>query len=119
MPITFDAPDMLPVLSDDAEVALYRAVQEALSNVARHAAGARVRVTLTTTLARVRLMIEDAGPGFAGEAVLSRAAEGGHLGIAGMRERIAALGGHMEVHSAEGEGVRLEIDIPVSEASAG
>ena len=119
MPITFDAPDMLPVLSDDAEVALYRAVQEALSNVARHAAGARVRVTLTTTLARVRLVIEDAGPGFAGEAVLSRAAEGGHLGIAGMRERIAALGGHMEVQSAEGAGVRLEIVIPVGEESSG
>lgn len=117
--ITFDAPDMLPVLSDDAELALYRAVQEALTNVARHAAGTRVRVKLTTTLARVRLVIEDAGPGFAGEAVLRRAAESGHLGIAGMRERIAALGGRMEVQSSEGAGVRLEIEIPVGEDALG
>ena len=115
--ITFEGPDTLPVLSDDAEVALFRAVQEALSNVARHAAGAPVRVTLTNARGRLRLVIEDAGPGFAGEAVLSRAAAGGHLGIAGMRERITALGGRVEVQSAEGAGVRLEIDLPVGEDS--
>lgn len=115
--ITFEGPDTLPVLSDDAEVAVFRAVQEALSNVARHAAGAPVRVTLTNSRGRLWLVIEDAGPGFAGEAVLSRAAAGGHLGIAGMRERITALGGRVEVQSAEGAGVRLEIDLPVGEDS--
>ena len=117
LPISFEAPDALPVLSDDAEVALFRAVQEALSNVARHAAGASVRVTLLNPQARVRLVIEDAGPGFAGDAVLTRAAEGGHLGIAGMRERITALGGRLEVRSSEGAGVRLEIELPIGEDS--
>ncbi len=117
LPISFEAPDALPVLSDDAEVALFRAVQEALSNVARHAAGASVRVTLLNPQARVRLVIEDAGPGFAGDAVLTRAAEGGHLGIAGMRERITALGGRLEVRSSKGAGVRLEIELPIGEDS--
>ena len=114
---TFHGPELLPVLTDDADVALYRAVQEALSNVARHAAGSPVRVTLTATAAHVRLVIEDAGPGFDGETVLSRAAAGGHLGIAGMRERIAALGGQIDVHSAKGAGVLLRIEIPVGEGS--
>lgn len=117
LPVTFDAPDALPVLSDVAEVALFRAVQEALSNVARHATGASVHVTVATTRDRVRLVIEDAGPGFAGEAVLRRAAERGHLGIVGMRERITALGGRLEVSSSEGAGVRLEIDLPIGEDS--
>ena len=117
LPITFEGATSLPVLSDDAEVALYRAVQEALSNVARHAAGARVHVTLTHADGLVRLVISDAGPGFAGEAVLARAAASGHLGIAGMRERIAALGGRVEVRSSEGAGVRLEIDLPAGEDS--
>ena len=115
--ITFEGKDTLPVLSDEAEVALYRAVQEALSNVARHAAGASVCVMLTNSGGRVRLVIEDAGPGFAGESVLSRAAAGGHMGIVGMRERITALGGRVDVRSSEGAGVRLEIDLPVGEDS--
>lgn len=117
LPITFDEPDALPVLSDEAEVALFRAVQEALSNVARHAAGARVHVTVANPRGRVRLVIEDAGPGFAGEAVLHRAAARGHLGIVGMRERITALGGRLEVRSSEGAGVRLEIELPTGEDS--
>lgn len=117
LPITFDEPDALPVLSDEAEVALFRAVQEALSNVARHAAGASVHVTLSTPRERVRLVIEDAGPGFAGDAVLRRAAARGHLGIVGMRERITALGGRLEVRSSEDAGVRLEIELPISEDS--
>jgi len=117
LPITFDEPDALPVLSDEAEVALFRAVQEALSNVARHAAGASVHVTLSTPRGRVRLVIEDAGPGFAGDAVLRLAAARGHLGIVGMRERIAALGGRLEVQSSEDAGVRLEIELPISEDS--
>jgi len=117
LPITFDEPDALPVLSDEAEVALFRAVQEALSNVARHAAGASVHVTLSTSRGRVRLVIEDAGPGFAGDAVLRRAAARGHLGIVGMRERITALGGRLEVRSSEDAGVRLEIELPISEDS--
>ena len=115
--ITFEGKDTLPVLSDEAEVALYRAVQEALSNVARHAAGASVCVMLTHSGGCVRLVIEDAGPGFAGESVLSRAAAGGHMGIVGMRERITALGGRVDVRSSEGAGVRLEIDLPVGEDS--
>ena len=115
--VSFEGPDALPVLSDEAEVALFRAVQEALSNVSRHAEGAKVHVTLETPAGRVRLRIADEGPGFAGEAVLNRAAASGHLGIAGMRERISALGGRVEVRSTAGTGVQIEIDIASGEDS--
>ena len=115
VPIAFEGPDSLPVLSDEAEVALFRAVQESLSNVARHAQGATVHVTLANQGGRVRLSIVDQGPGFGGEPVLTEAAATGHLGIAGMRERISALGGRVEVRSAPGAGVRIEIDVPAGE----
>ena len=116
--IFFSGPDTLPPLSEDAELALFRAVQEALSNVARHAPGASARVSVSTTSGRVRLTIEDEGPGFAGENILSVAAAAGHLGIAGMRERITALGGHVDVKSSVGAGVRIDIDVAASEDSA-
>jgi signal transduction histidine kinase len=117
-PVTFTAPDAIPVLSDEAEVAVFRAVQEALSNVARHADRATVRVELTTPPGALRLVIADDGPGFDGTAVLDRAANDGHLGIAGMRERIAALGGRVDVQSAAGTGVRIEIALATREDTA-
>lgn len=116
--IAFNGPDALPVLSDEAELALFRAVQEALSNVARHAGGAAARVALSSADGHVHLVIEDAGPGFASEDVPMRAAASGHLGIAGMRERIAALGGRVDVRSSAGAGVRIEIDVASGEDSA-
>jgi signal transduction histidine kinase len=117
-PVTFTAPESIPVLSDEAEVAVFRAVQEALSNVARHAERAPVRVEVTTPPGHLRLVIADEGPGFDGSAVLDRAANDGHLGIAGMRERIAALGGRVDVRSAAGSGVRIEITLATREDSA-
>ena len=63
---TFTAPESIPVLSDEAEVAVFRAVQEALSNVARHAERAPVRVEVTTPPGHLQLVIADEGPGFDG-----------------------------------------------------
>lgn len=111
-----DAPETLPVLSDEAEVALFRALQEALSNVARHAPDAPVRATITVGERLVRLRIEDHGPGFAGEQALADFEQAGRLGFVGMRERIAALGGHTQVFAAPGAGVRIDIDIPMHDA---
>ena len=84
----------------------------------RHAERAPVRVEVTTPPGHLRLVIADEGPGFDGSAVLDRAANDGHLGIAGMRERIAALGGRVDVRSAAGSGVRIEITLATREDSA-
>jgi signal transduction histidine kinase len=113
--VTLDAPESLPVLSDEAEVALFRALQEALSNVARHAENAPAHVEIKGSVSEVMLRVSDHGPGFAGEGALARLESDGHLGLAGMRERITALGGAVLVRSSPGEGVVIVIRIPVSE----
>ncbi len=114
-PTTFDAPDALPVVSDDAEVALFRALQEGLANVGRHASHAPVRVVADARHDGVRLTISDGGPGFDATPGLERFETAGHLGLAGMRERIAAVGGDVRVKSAPNAGVTLEIEVPQAE----
>jgi len=116
-PTVFEAPDELPVVSDDAEVALFRALQEGLSNVGRHANGASVRVVADTDARRVRLTISDGGPGFDAARDLERFEAAGHLGLAGMRERIAGVGGDLRLQSAPNAGVILEIEVPRAEDS--
>ncbi len=112
---TFEAPESLPVVSDDAEVALFRALQEGLSNVGRHASTAPVRVVATANDGRVRLTISDRGPGFDAAHDLERLEAAGHLGLAGMRERIAGVGGDVRVVSSPNAGVTIEIDVPLAE----
>ena len=116
--VTLDAPDALPVLADEAEVALFRALQEALSNVARHAGNAPANVEIRVTNGALTMRVADRGPGFDGEGSLARLEAEGHLGLAGMRERISALGGDVTVKSSPGDGVVIGIRIPVSEGSA-
>jgi signal transduction histidine kinase len=113
--VTLDAPDALPVLSDEAEVALFRALQESLSNVSRHAGGAPAHVEIRSAGGQVVLRVADRGPGFGGERSLARLEAEGHLGLAGMRERITALGGEVLVKSSPGAGAVIELRIPVSE----
>ena len=103
--VTLDAPGALPVLSDEAEVALFRALQEALSNVARHAGNAPAHVEIRVTGGDVVMRVADGGPRFAGEEAPARLGAEGHLGLAGMRERIIALGGEVAVKSSLGDGV--------------
>src|SRR5262249_55843539 len=97
------------------ETAGYRIIQEALTNVARHAgvAGCVVRVWLDEGV--LYLQVEDAGPGFDAERVLSR---GASSGLSGMQERVELLGGRFAVESAPGQGTRLLADLPVQTAAA-
>lgn len=116
--VAFEAPNDLPVMEGDAEVAVYRAVQEALTNVSRHARGAAARVHVSADAGVLRVAVSDDGPGLAGPDTLARADAEGHLGITGMRERIAALGGEVRVDSVAGQGVRLVITLPIAENGA-
>jgi signal transduction histidine kinase len=96
-------------LPAETETALYRLVQEALTNVVKHAAAATVNIVLTRRDGGVSAVIEDDGRGFSADEVRSDA-----LGLVGMRERIALLGGTLEVESAPGEGAALLAYLPVS-----
>jgi signal transduction histidine kinase len=115
--VTLDAPPALPVLHDEAEVALFRALQEALANVARHAGAAPAHVAISVSGEDIVLNIADGGPGFDGERALLRFEADGHMGLAGMRERITALGGHVRVSAAPGAGVAIEIRVPIADGA--
>jgi signal transduction histidine kinase len=94
----------------DVEVVIYRVIQEALTNVARHARATDVHVRLVTDAHEVRITVEDNGRGIAADA-------SPHMGWLGMRERITALGGHMAIGAGAAHGVRLDAQIPLGEAS--
>jgi signal transduction histidine kinase len=94
----------------EQEVVVYRVVQEALTNVARHAQATRVGVRIALEDGGVRLTIEDDGCGVSGPPQP-------HLGLLGMRERVTAAGGSLEVRSEPGRGFRIEAMIPVGAAA--
>ena len=113
--VELGAPPALPLLADEAEVALFRALQEGLSNGLRHAPQSTVQVALAVEGGSVVLRLTDDGPGFDAAQGFEAIERAGHLGLAGMRERIAALGGVVELFTAPGQGTRLVIRVPVDE----
>lgn len=94
----------------ELETAVYRIVQEALTNVARHAGTNRVAVRLWATPQMLGVQIEDDGAGFNPSAVLLA---GGSSGLAGMRERAALLGGLLTIESLAGEGTCITAEFPL------
>ncbi len=98
----------------EIETALFRVLQEALTNVARHADATVVSVRLVRTVEAHRLSIEDDGVGFDPAALNNRRDGDFRLGLLGMRERVAAIGGTLSLESEVGIGTRLEIDVPLT-----
>jgi signal transduction histidine kinase len=95
-------------LPDEVETALYRIVQESLTNVAKHARASRVSILLTRTGGSVKTVIEDDGRG------IDQGASGGGLGLVGIRERLALLGGRLEIESRTGAGTTIAAEVPVA-----
>jgi signal transduction histidine kinase len=99
------------------ETVLYRIAQEALTNIRKHAQTTRVAVTLANHGQWLRLEVRDWGCGFDPAHVLEDAGLGERMGLRGMRERVALLGGHWSVRSSPGEGtlVVTEVLLPVDD----
>ena len=95
--------DRLPL---EVETAIYRIVQEALTNVVKHARAQRVSVLVTRVNGRIRAVIEDDGTGF------DPAELGGGIGLVGMRERIELLDGTLTVESSASSGTTLAAEVP-------
>jgi signal transduction histidine kinase len=97
----------------ELETAVFRAAQEALTNVARHSGADTVLVQLQVRDGRLTLEVEDDGKGFdpAGLAIAHTSRRG--LGLLGMRERVEVFGGTLAVDSAPGQGTRVRLEIPV------
>jgi PAS domain S-box-containing protein len=94
--------------SPEVETTLYRVVQEALTNVARHAEASHVDVLLERRGDRIVVVVEDDGVGFDAEA----ATEQGRLGLVGMRERAHMLGGSWLIESSPGHGTTMVAEVP-------
>jgi PAS domain S-box-containing protein len=100
----------------EVETAAYRVVQEALTNVARHAGVAGISVRLWTDADKLNLQIEDQGVGFNPEVVLKAPRSSG---LIGMQERIRLLGGHMAIESSPGCGTTITAEMPLNKGTAG
>jgi signal transduction histidine kinase len=96
-------------LPAEAETVLYRLVQEALTNVVKHAAAESVNIVLARRDGGVSAVVEDDGRGFAADEVRDES-----LGLVGMRERLALLGGTLTVESGRGRGTALVAFLPLS-----
>jgi signal transduction histidine kinase len=95
-------------LPSELETALYRLVQESLTNVVKHAHARRVSVSLSRKHASVAAVIEDDGAGFEPSATAE-----GSLGLIGMRERLGLLGGRLAIESSGGVGTTLVAEVPL------
>jgi signal transduction histidine kinase len=99
-------------LAPEVEVAAYRLVQEALTNVARHSATSVCHVYLQRLPHSILITIEDHGRGFDVDAESQAISRG--LGLIGIRERVAQLRGTLRLESTLGEGTRLTVELPAS-----
>jgi signal transduction histidine kinase len=100
-----------PRLPADVEVAIYRVVQEALANVARHSNAEIVSIILRRDPAQVQMIIEDDGVGFDVDKLMSAPPENRRLGLIGMQERVQLVGGEFKLES--GPGTTIVITIPL------
>jgi signal transduction histidine kinase len=101
------------VVPDDVASVLYRITQEALMNVAKHAHATQVSVVVDKPDGEVRLIIEDDGRGFDPEATAMVARSDRGLGLDGMRERAALVGGTLAIESSLGGGTTVYVRLPL------
>lgn len=97
-------------LSNKTETAVYRVIQEALHNVAKHAQAKNVTIQVVRDADLLSLVIQDDGVGITKGPVLGR-----NFGLTGMTERVAMLGGSAKVVSAKSKGTRIEVKVPVTQ----
>ncbi|MBI4788330.1 MAG: GAF domain-containing protein [Chloroflexi bacterium] len=98
----------------DVETTCFRVVQEALTNIIRHARARRVVITLQRRPEVLQLTIRDDGVGFDGPAAMSRALEGHSLGILSMQQRVMLVGGRLEIQSESERGALVVASFPLT-----
>jgi PAS domain S-box-containing protein len=99
----------------EVAIAAFRVIQEALTNVLRHAQAQHIWIELSQSDGAVELLVRDDGVGFDVPKTLGWAANRGHLGLLGMKERVQILGGHLEVDSKPGLGTRIRLSLPLTQ----
>ena len=118
--VDFDCPEPAELpLSPEVETAVYRLVQEALTNVAKHARARTVSVLLKRRDASLLTIVEDDGRGFVVDEETTSPESDRCLGLFGMRERAALIGGRFHLESAPGEGTTVFVEAPLTEVPSG
>jgi signal transduction histidine kinase len=113
--VTFDERLGAARLPQPIEIALFRALQEALSNIRKHAGATRVHVTLRRE-GQVQLIVRDWGRGFSQRDGRQAGGDRGtHIGLEGMHERVSLLNGRCVVRSRLGRGTTVDLSVPLSE----
>lgn len=112
LPVAFAALGVPAAVPRPVALCLYRVAQESLRNLSRHATASAARVTLAAEAGTIRLEVEDDGSGFDPDAVRHRPS----LGLASMRQRVAAVGGTVRIDSRPGGGTRVTAELPLGGA---
>ncbi|GAB4479429.1 MAG: hypothetical protein Kow00124_25100 [Anaerolineae bacterium] len=105
-------------LDPDVELVAYRVVQEALTNVVRHAGATTARVELDLQDDGLHVLVSDDGRGFDMAALTLADQPGVGLGLLGMRERVDAVGGELQIHTAPGRGTQVRAALPLGKKEA-
>lgn len=116
--VSCEFPPAPPALTPELTTALYRVAQEAISNIARHARASAVMIACTIDDHHVVLEIEDDGAGFDPARVAQPKETGEGLGLLGMRERLALVGGQLDIESEPGRGTRVIARAPLLDEGA-
>ena len=103
-----DSTKIAPVM----EIAIYRIVQEALTNIRKHSLATEAHVRLSLTPSQIRLTINDNGIGFNAPESVAELANSGNFGLIGLQERALLFGGQLTIDSTPGEGTTLDITMP-------
>lgn len=109
-----DLPEAMPSLPAPLALTAYRVAQEAITNVARHAEAQNLRLSLRLVGDRLNLQVQDDGQGF--DPIQAEASK--RLGLVGMRERAALVGGQLSLEAASGQGCRVRFDAPLKPPSS-
>jgi two-component system sensor histidine kinase UhpB len=114
--VEFGASGLKERLPAEMETALYRIIQESLTNTAKHARATKVTIALAEEDGAIHARICDDGRGFDAQAVLRTPWQDRGLGLAGMTERASLLNGTVDIQSEPGSGTRIDVKIPVTRA---
>jgi signal transduction histidine kinase len=112
---SFQPPESMPALTRDAQINLFRIVQEALNNIEKHAGASHVTIEIDTTPQKLHLTIRDDGKGFPHKG----RGKPRNLGIASMRERTELLGGKLSIKSEADRGTMISVDVPLRQIVEG
>jgi PAS domain S-box-containing protein len=115
--IDLDIPNGFGRLPDDVEVAIFRIVQECLTNIHRHSGGQTATIRLSHNISTVWLEIQDDGTGMPKETLAAIRTQRSGVGITGMRERVRHLGGNLDIQS-NSNGTRISVTLPLTASSA-